>query len=216
VHVASASALEPISAARARGVRVTAETCPHYLTFCAEDIEDGAVEYKCAPPIRERADNERLWQAVASGVLDLVASDHSPAPPELKQVATGDFARAWGGIAGLQFGLRALWTGGRSRGVDLARLADLLCAGPARILRLDDRGVLAAGLVADLVVWDPESRAVVTGAEVLHRHKLTPYVGRELAGRIERTIVGGRIAYSHGKVVGPPHGALLTARRPWT
>lgn len=214
VHVSSAGALAAIAAAKARGVRVTAETCPHYLMFCAEEIADGAVEFKCAPPIRDRANNEQLWQAVESGVIDVVSSDHSPAPPEVKQVDSGDFSRAWGGIAGLQFGLRALWTGARSRGISLDRLVSVLCSGPAAALGLKERGSLQAGYVADFVVWDPELESAVRGSEVLHRHRLTPYVGRTLAGHIERTVVAGRTAYSHARVTDSPHGMLLTARRP--
>lgn len=213
VHVAAAGALEAIAAAQSRGVRVTAETCPHYLAFCAEDIVDGAVQFKCAPPIRERMHRERLWLAVASGVLSVVASDHSPAPPDLKQVTSGDFARAWGGISGLQFGLRATWTGARARGISLETLAARLCSGPADLLGLADRGRLVAGAIADLVVWDPEAEAHVTEDEVLHRHRLTPYVGCTLAGRIERTWVAGGLAYAHGRVTGSSHGRLLISRR---
>lgn len=214
VHVATGSAIGAIADARARGVRVSAETCPHYLSFCAEEIADGAVEFKCAPPIRERTHREQLWSAVASGALQVVASDHSPAPPEVKQVERGDFARAWGGIAGLQFGLRATWTGARARGLGLATLADRLCRGPAQVLGLADRGTIAAGQVSDLVVWDPEAEAIVTPDEVLHRHRLSPYVGRTLAGRVERTLVAGRVAYTHGRVAGTPNGRLLSSRRP--
>ena len=214
VHVSSAEALAPIAAARSRGVRVTAETCPHYLLFAAEDIEDGAVEYKCAPPIRERENNEQLWEALQGGALDLVASDHSPAPPALKQVERGDFARAWGGIAGLQFGLRAFWTGARTRGFTLEQTFAILSGRPAELLGLSGKGAIAPGRDADLVVWDPEAEARVAPEEILHRHALTPYSGMRLSGVIQRTYVSGEPAFEHARVTGPPRGTLLPDRRP--
>lgn len=213
VHVSSSEALAPIAAARARGVRVTAETCPHYLLFASEDIGDGAVEYKCAPPIRERENNERLWEALRTGVLDLVASDHSPAPPSLKQRERGDFARAWGGIAGLQFGLRAFWTGAHAHGFTLEQTFAILSERPAALLGLPGKGALATGRDADLVVWNPEAESLVVPEEILHRHRLTPYAGKRLRGAIERTLVAGETAFAHARVTGPPRGTLLTARR---
>lgn len=213
VHVSSAGSLDLIAAARDRGVRVTAETCPHYLLFCAEDIPDGAVEYKCAPPIRDRANNERLWEGLRTGVLDLVATDHSPAPPEWKRVGSGDFARAWGGIAGLQFGLRAFWTGARPRGFTLDQVAALMSTRAAALLGLPGKGALEAGRDADLVVWDPDRDDVVEPGEVLHRHPLTPYTGRRLVGVVERTLVAGEEAHPHARVSGPPRGTLLEHRR---
>ncbi len=213
VHVSSSDALAMIARAKARGVRVTAETCPHYLQFAVEDIPDGAVQYKCAPPIRERENNERLWEAVRSGVLDLVATDHSPAPPELKALDTGDFRLAWGGVAGLQFGWRSFWTGARARGFTLEQMAERLCSAPARTLGLAGKGRLDADCDADFVVWDPDAEIVVKPEHVLHRHPVTPYVGLTLAGRIERTVVGGAAAYAHARVSDRPSGTLLTARR---
>ena len=213
VHVSSADVLAPIVAARARGVRVTAETCPHYLLFASEEIEDGAVEFKCAPPIRERENNERLWDALRAGVLDLVASDHSPAPPAMKEVERGDFARAWGGIAGLQFGLRAFWTGARARGFTIEQTFAILSQRPAALLGLSSKGAIAPGCDADLVVWDPSAESVVTPEEILHRHPLTPYAGMRLTGAIHRTILSGEPAFEHARVTGLPRGTLLSARR---
>ncbi|MBL0128650.1 MAG: allantoinase AllB [Flavobacteriales bacterium] len=198
VHVSSAEALPLIRDAKRRGVRITAETCPHYLVFCAEEIPDGATEFKCAPPIRERANNELLWEALKDGTLDLVATDHSPAPPDIKEQASGDFMKAWGGIAGLQFLLPAFWTGAKERGFSLEDVARLLCGHPADFLGLKTKGRIAPGCDADLVIWDPEAKVVVKEEDVQHRHKLTPYVGRRLNGVVERTVVKGHMAFDDG------------------
>lgn len=198
VHVSAAEALPLIRDAKKRGLRITAETCPHYLVFCAEEIPDGATEYKCAPPIREQANNELLWEALKDGTLDFVASDHSPAPPEMKEQASGNFMKAWGGIAGLQFVLPAFWTGAKERGFSLEDVARLLCEHPADFLGLKQKGCIAPGCDADLVVWDPEASFVVKKEHVQHRHKITPYVGRTLFGLVERTVVGGRMAFGRG------------------
>lgn len=195
VHVSAAEALPLIRDAKKRGLRITAETCPHYLLFCAEEIPDGATEFKCAPPIRSRANNELLWQALKDGTLDFVATDHSPAPPKMKERATGDFMKAWGGIAGLQFLLPAFWTGAKERSFSLEDVARLLCTGPADFLGLKAKGRITPGCDADLVIWDPEASFVVKEAEVQHRHKLTPYKGLHLSGVVERTIVNGRTVF---------------------
>ena len=199
VHVSSAEALTLIRDGKKRGLRITAETCPHYLVFCAEEIPDGATEFKCAPPIRGRANNELLWQALKDGTLDFVASDHSPAPPDIKEQQSGDFMKAWGGIAGLQFGLPAFWTGAKERGFSLEDVARLLCEHPADFLGLNEKGRIASGCDADLVVWDPEASFVVKEAEIQHRHKLTPYSERPLNGGVERTIISGSVAFERGR-----------------
>lgn len=196
VHVSAAQALPIIRDAKKRGLRITAETCPHYLLFCAEEIPDGATEYKCAPPIRERANNELLWEALKDGTLDFVATDHSPAPPEMKETRSGDFMKAWGGIAGLQFLLPAFWTGAKERDFSLEDIAWLLCEHPAAFLGLKQKGRIAPGHDADLVVWDPEASFVVKEEKVQHRHKLTPYVGRKLFGQVERTIMFGQPSFA--------------------
>ena len=199
VHVSAAEALPLIRDAKRRGLRITAETCPHYLLFCAEEIPDGATEFKCAPPIRSRANNELLWQALKDGTLDFVATDHSPAPPEMKETASGNFMKAWGGIAGLQFLLSAFWTGARERGFTLEDVARLLCAHPADFLGLKHKGRVEAGCDADLVVWDPEASFVLNEEDVQHRHKLTPYLGRSLYGKIDHTMIGGARIFADGK-----------------
>jgi allantoinase len=198
VHVSAAAALPLIRDAKRRGLRITAETCPHYLVFCAEEIPDGATEFKCAPPIRERANNDLLWEALKDGTLDFVATDHSPAPPDIKEQQSGDFMKAWGGIAGLQFLLSAFWTGAKERGFTLEDVARLLCEHPAQFLGLKRKGRIAPGCDADLVIWDPEVSFVVRQEMVQHRYKLTPYLGLELIGAIEQVRVENRLAWEDG------------------
>jgi allantoinase len=211
VHVSASETIELIDAARADGVRMTAETCPHYLSFAAEEISDGATEYKCAPPIREARHREALWEGLARDRLDAVVSDHSPAPPAMKLREQGDFLRAWGGIASLQLRLPAVWTGARARGYPPERLAAWLCAGPARLTGLAARkGAIAAGLDADLVLWHPEQEFVVSHTELRHRHPITPWLGRTLAGVVEATYLRGEQAYARGAADQPTRGRLLT------
>jgi allantoinase len=211
VHVSAPETLELIGAARAEGIRMTAETCPHYLGFAAEEIPDGATEYKCAPPIREARHRDGLWEALARGRLDAVVSDHSPAPPAMKLREEGDFLRAWGGIASLQLRLPAIWTGARARGYPPERLASWLCAGPARLAGLAGRkGAIAPGHDADLVLWHPEKEFVVSETVLRHRHSITPWLGRTLAGVVEATYLRGERIYAPGGADQQPRGRLLT------
>jgi allantoinase len=211
VHVSSAETIDLITAARADGVRLTAETCPHYLGFSAEEIPNGATEYKCAPPIREASQRERLWQALANGRLDAVVSDHSPSPPALKRRDEGDFVGAWGGIASLQLGLPSVWTGARTRGYSPDALCGWLSTGPSRIAGLHRRkGAIAPGNDADLVVWQPEKEFVVSEIDLRHRHSVTPWLGRRLAGVVEATYLRGECIYARGAADQPPRGRLLT------
>lgn len=192
VHLSSAGSLDVVRRARAKGLPITVETCPHYLTFAANDIPDGATEYKCAPPIRDAAERDALWAALVAGDIDLVASDHSPCLPELKHT-DGDFFSAWGGIASLQFSLPAVWTGARRRGVGLDRVSEWMCAGPARLAGLRDRaGALDVGYPADIVIFDPDASFVVDPSAIRHRHHVTPYAGVELFGVVKATYVAGR------------------------
>ena len=196
VHLAAADALPMLRAARGEGLPITVETCPHYLTFCADDIADGATMFKCAPPIRAQAHREALWQALAEGDIDLVATDHSPCPPALK--GDGDFLAAWGGIASLELSLAATWTGASARGLSIERLAGWLCAGPARLAGLSTRGAIEAGRDADFVIWDPDAEFTVDERTLRQRHKRTPYAGRSLRGRVAETWVAGRVVYRDG------------------
>jgi allantoinase len=209
VHLANADALPMLQAARADGLPLTVETCPHYLHFAAEEIPDGDTRFKCAPPIRAARHREVLWHALQQGLIDTIGSDHSPCPPPMKQLASGDFMAAWGGISSLQLTLPIVWTGSAARGIPLATMFRWLADAPARLLRLDRKGRLAAGCDADLVVWDPEARWTVDGGQLQHRHKLTPYDGLELAGRVHRTYLRGSLVYNQGELVGEPRGELL-------
>lgn len=211
VHLASADALPPLIAARAQGVPVTVETCPHYLTFCAEEIRDAATAWKCAPPIRDREHRERLWRALQEGHIDLVATDHSPAPPALKDLEEGNFMTAWGGIASLQISLPVMLTAARLRGIALERLIGWMSAAPARLAGLVARkGAITVGRDADLVIIDPDRGMTVDASRLYHRHAVTPYDGARLKGLITMTMVRGEIVYEHGEIVGPPRGELLT------
>jgi allantoinase len=192
VHLATASALPLLREARAAGLPITVETCPHYLMFSAEEIPDGATLFKCAPPIRSAATRDRLWEALAGGTIDLIASDHSPAPPALK--AGGDFVQAWGGIASLELGLAAVWTAAAARGIGLDRVSDWMSKAPAALARLRT-GAIAEGMPADLVVWDPSVEWTVDQERLHQRHKQTPYHGRTVRGRVIETHVRGRVVY---------------------
>lgn len=191
LHVSSRGVLPLLAAARADGVRVTAETCPHYLSFAAEKIPDGATPYKCCPPIRGTADRESLWQGLADGRLDIVVSDHSPSTPELKRLDTGDFGEAWGGVSGLQLGLSAVWTEAARRGHSLADVARWMASGPASLAGLAAKGTVDVGKDADLVAFDPDRWFTVDPAQLRHRHPVTPYAGRRVRGIVLGTWLRG-------------------------
>ena len=210
VHVACAEAVEAIERARRAGISITAETCPHYLTFAADEIPDGATEFKCAPPIREMRHRDALWRALASGALDLIATDHSPSLPALK--CPGDFAGAWGGIASLELSLAAVWNGARERLAD-GRATDLarwMSAAPAALAGLTKRkGRIAPGHDADFAIWDPDRTRAVEPSALQQRHKLTPYAGRRLRGVVTTTFVRGRRVWDDGALVTERGGLLL-------
>ncbi|MQA79433.1 MAG: allantoinase AllB [Streptosporangiales bacterium] len=189
LHLSAAEAVAEVASARADGVRLTAETCPHYLTLAAEDVRDDATVFKCCPPIRPGANREVLWEALADGTIDCVVSDHSPCPPALKR---GGFASAWGGIASVQLGLPVVWTQARARGHGLGDVARWMAAGPATLAGLRHKGRIAAGCDADLVAFAPDAEWVVDPATLHHRHPLTPYAGRQVTGAVLDTWVRGR------------------------
>jgi allantoinase len=192
VHLSTAEALPLIAAARREGVRVTAETCPHYLTLAAESVPDGATEYACCPPVREAANQDGLWAGLADGTLDLVVSDHSPCAAELKHPDTGDFGTAWGGISSLQLSLPLVWTQARRRGFRLSDVARWMARGPARLAGLPAKGGIAPGYDADLCVFAPDDTFTVRPEALHHRQPVTPYAGRTLHGVVRRTWLRGR------------------------
>ncbi len=202
VHLASAAALPMLRAAKAAGLPLTVETAPHYLFFDAETIPDGATQFKCAPPIRDRANREGLWQGLADGTIDFVASDHSPCPPALKNLESGDFSGAWGGIASLQWTLPIVWSGAKSRGFSLEDVARWTSSAPAKMLGLEARkGSIAAGRDADFVIWEPETSFRIGENFNFHRHKVTPYGGIELFGATRATYLRGEKVFDDGNSV---------------
>ncbi|MDQ1035250.1 allantoinase [Streptomyces sp. V3I8] len=209
LHLSSSDALPLIAAAKREGVRVTAETCPHYLTLTAEEVPDGASEFKCCPPIREAANQDLLWQALADGTIDVVVTDHSPSTADLK---TDDFATAWGGISGLQLSLSAVWTEARRRGHGLEDVVRWMSSGTARLVGLDDRkGAIAAGLDADFAVLAPDETFTVDPAALQHRNRVTAYAGRTLHGVVRSTWLRGERVMSQGGFT-EPRGRLLSRR----
>jgi allantoinase len=210
VHLSSSDAISQLRQAKSQRMRVSVETCPHYLTFDSEEIADGATEFKCAPPIRELENREKLWTSLRDETIDFVVSDHSPCPPAMKLGEEGDFLRAWGGIASLQIGLPAVWTQARSRGYALTHVAEWMCRGPARLAGLEKRkGAIAAGCDADLVIWNPDAKFRADPARLHHRHKLTPYAGRELFGVVETTFLRGRKVFEREEFLAAPAGQIL-------
>ena len=194
VHLSAAAALPLIEQARAEGLPLTVETCPHYLFFIAEAIPDRATQFKCAPPIRDAANRDVLWNALRSGLIDLIATDHSPCPSEMKCFSTGNFRSAWGGISSLSLSLPAVWTEARKRGFTLSHIARRMAEAPARLASLDNRkGRIAPGLDADLVLFDPDAEFTVTPDRLHFRHPVTPYLGQRLAGEVRATFVRGRM-----------------------
>jgi allantoinase len=205
LHLSSSDTLAMLGSARRDGVRVSVETCPHYLTFDAETIADGATQFKCCPPIREAENRELLWAGLAEGVIDLVVSDHSPSTPERKRLDIGDFGAAWGGISSLQLSLPATWTAARARGHRLTDLVRWMAEGPAELAGLPGKGRIAPGADADFCVFAPDEAFVVDPGRLHHRHPLTPYAGRPLAGVVRGTWLRGRPVDGE-----EPAGALLT------
>jgi allantoinase len=196
VHLATALALDELAAARAEGLPITVETCPHYLHFNAEEISDGATLYKCAPPIRSHANREGLWQGLRDGIIDLIATDHSPCPPSMKQ---GSFRESWGGIASLSVAASVIWTEMSRRNLPMEDLARWMSAEPAKLAGLQKRkGAIAAGCDADLVIFDPDATFTLTREDLHYRHPVSPYLGESLQGKVHATFVRGEAVYQEG------------------
>jgi len=214
VHLSSADSIEQIATAKQKGLPLTVETGQHYLYFTAEQIPDGRTDFKCAPPIREKENNERLWEALKEGVIDFVATDHSPATPPMKELESGDFMKAWGGISSIQFALPALWTAARKRNCSIDDIAGWLCEKPAILPGLEKtKGKIQKGYDADLVVWDPEKSFEVTAINIYHKHKITPYMNEKLYGVVEQTYLAGEQVVENGKITQPGKGKVLLPKK---
>lgn len=207
VHLATARALPELRDARSEGLAVTVETCPHYLHLAAEDIEDGATLSKCAPPIRNRANREELWQGLKEGIIDLVATDHSPCPPAMKRLEEASFKTAWGGISSLSIALPLMWTEASRRGFALTDIVRWMAEGPATLAGCNRRkGRVAAGFDADLVVFDPETEFRVAPERLHYRHPVSAYMGERLRGVVRATYLRGRPVFAEGDFPGSPRG----------
>jgi allantoinase len=210
VHLSTSNALPELSRARAEGIALTVETCPHYLHLAAESIAQGATLYKCAPPIRSRHNREQLWQGLRERIIDLIASDHSPSPPAMKRLAEGSFKNAWGGIASLSMALPVVWTEARNRGFSLLEIARWMAQEPARLAGCDGKkGRIAAGYDADFVIFDSESEFVVNEDCLHYRHRLSPYLGEKLGGIVKATYLRGHPVFADGEFPGQPNGCEL-------
>jgi allantoinase len=212
VHLSSANSIPQIAKAKKNGLPLTVETGQHYLFFHAEEIRDGQTAFKCAPPIREKANNEKLWNALKDGIIDFVATDHSPAPPDMKEIATGNFMKAWGGISSIQFALPVLWTAAKKHGAGIEDIAKWLAAKPSILPGLQKiKGQIAKGFDADFVVWDPDKTFMVTEEMIQHRHKVTPYSGQQLHGVVEQTWLAGEKVFDQGKYLHLNRGKIVKA-----
>lgn len=213
VHLSSSEAIKMIKDAKQQGLKITVETCPHYLFFSSEevsDINDKDTRFKCTPPIRENKNRELLWDAVKTGVIDFIVSDHSPCSPELKCTEEGNFEKAWGGISSLQLGLSIVWTEARKRGFKIEDVSKLMSSNTAAFIGLrNKKGKIEEGFDADLVVFNPDKKFIVEGKKLFHRHKVTPYCGRELSGVVETTYLKGEKIFENGKIISEPKGKII-------
>jgi allantoinase len=217
VHISSANMLDEIRKAKKKGLKLTVETCPQYLYFCAEEIPNAQTIFKCAPPIREKANNDLLWEAVLDGTIDFVVTDHSPATPELKEIDSGNLKKAWGGISSVQFSLPIVWTAGKKRNLNLEQLAKLMSENVAKFIGFDKRkGKIKEGYDADLVIWNPEEKFTVEKTKIEFKHKVTPYLNEELFGVVKKTFISGKVAFENGKVVSLPLGETLINKEFYT
>ncbi len=207
VHLSSSDALPMIAAARAEGLQLTVETCPHYLTLAAETIPDGGTLYKCCPPVREHDNQTKLWQGLKDGVIDFIVSDHSPCTPQLKALDTGDIGDAWGGISALQFGLSLIWTYGQAQDFSLADIVNFMCCKPADIAGIGMfKGRIAVGYDADFCVFDPNAEYTINAECIKHKHKVSPYIGQTVTGLIRQTWLRGHCVFHDDNYMGDATG----------
>jgi allantoinase len=212
VHLSASSALAELCAARAEGLPVSVETCPHYLHFCAEEISDGATLSKCAPPIRSRENREKLWQGLKDRIIDLIATDHSPCPPAMKRLEEGNFSTAWGGIPSLSVALPVMWTEASRRGFTLTDIVRWMSEQPARLAGCSSsKGRIAEGCDADFVIFDPETEFAVTKDRLHYRYPISPYMGEKLRGVVKATYLRGQPVFNGGEFCGEPRGREIIA-----
>lgn len=210
VHLSSADSLENIRKIKDEGLPFSVETCPHYLTFSSEEISDGDTRFKCCPPIREKSNNEKLWEGVQNGTIDFIVSDHSPCTANLKLMETGDIEKAWGGISGLQFSLSLIWTEAQKRGISIQELSKLMSEKTAEFIGMSQtKGKIAKGYDADFVIWNPEEKFTIDESIIQHKNKVTPYLNKELNGVVEETYLRGKKVYEKGNFLDKPLGEFL-------
>jgi len=209
VHLSSSEAIELIKDAKREGLKLTVETCPHYLIFSSDEITGNDTRYKCTPPIRNKANREKLWTAIKEGVIDFIVSDHSPCEPDLKCLEEGNFEKAWGGISGLQLGLSAVWTEAGKRGFSIEDVSRLMSRNTALFTGLENiAGKIENGFEANLTVFDPDKKFIVKEENLFHKHKTTPYSGKELIGTVEATYLHGKMIFSKGEIISSPTGEI--------
>jgi allantoinase len=210
VHLSASQALSELSTARTEGLPVTVETCPHYLHFTAEEIPDKATLCKCAPPIRSRENREKLWQGLTDGIIDLVATDHSPCPPQMKRIGEGSFKTAWGGISSISLALSVMWTEASRRGFTLTDIARWMSEQPARLAGCDlHKGQIAEGRDADFVIFDPEAEFIAKKDRLYQRHAISPYLGKKLRGAVQATYLRGQLIFNNGQFFGEAKGGEI-------
>jgi allantoinase len=210
VHLSSANSIAPLDVAKQRSLPITVETGQHYLYFNAEDIPDGITALKCAPPIREMDNNDKLWQALKDGVIDFVATDHSPATPNLKEIESGNFMKAWGGIASIQFALPVLWTAAKKRNGTFSDIVKWLCENPAKLIgAANSKGKIAKGFDADIIILNDEQSFIVTAQIIHHKHKVTPYLNEELFGVVTHTFLAGEKVFEFGQSESIKKGKII-------